>query len=90
MANLSYKSAQRYNKRMNEIFEYARKVGAIKDEVTCGKCMKVMKKKDVDMMGLCKKCRKKTKDKEAFIPAGMGELWKEEIEHAKHYPFGDD
>ena len=52
-------SAQRHNKKMNEIFDYARKVGAIDDKVTCTRCMKVLRKKDVDMMGRCKKCRGK-------------------------------
>jgi hypothetical protein len=28
--------------------------------------------------------------KEAFIPSGMDKLWAKEIEHAKHYPYGDD
>ena len=52
-------SAQRYNKRMEEIFEKARKLGAIDDKVTCTICMRVIRKKDVDIMGRCKKCAKK-------------------------------
>lgn len=54
-------SAQRYNKRMHEIFEYAKKVGAIDDKVTCTVCMKVIREKDTDMMGRCKTCRMKNK-----------------------------
>lgn len=51
--------SQRYNKRMEEIFEYARKVGAIDDKVTCTNCMKVVRKKDTDMCGMCKHCQRK-------------------------------
>jgi len=50
-------SAQRYNRKMEEIFAEAKKLGAIDDKVTCTVCGKVVREKDVDMMGRCKKCR---------------------------------
>ena len=52
-------SAQRYNKKMFEMFEKAKEQGVIDDKVTCTVCMKVLREKDVDMMGRCKKCKLK-------------------------------
>lgn len=57
MAGLT--SAQRYNKRMNEIFAEAKRLGVIDDKVSCTMCGKVIREKDIDMMGRCKKCQRK-------------------------------
>lgn len=48
--------AQRYNKRLHEIFDLARKQGVIDDKVSCTSCMRVVRKKDTDICGRCKKC----------------------------------
>lgn len=66
--------AQRYNKRSDEIFDYARKIGAIDDKVTCTKCMRTLRKKDINMFGRCKKCDKEDEELTSYQRAVLNHI----------------
>jgi len=69
--------------KIQDPFGFAKAIQVPKDKKTIDKVHKLLFKKKMK-----KKIKKEIK--EAFIPAGMDKLWAKQIEHKKHYPFGDD